>query len=431
MSRIIVIVCSISLLMTCKKEAQHLSNTNDRNNMKTGYEALLIDIDAEGVDENIAENVAQAKRYYTNIDLGSSSDFNTEWRSFLISGVGVIDIPEAGEYYFRLTSAGKVGLSLNNVDLVMHYDKHEKANRTGSRNLLKGPALFDFHYYPCEFEPVLILEWSRDGKEFEVIPDRFFKSATTVDVEPFEEDLDMEESQDPNTLTQKEIDEGWELLFDGKSTQGWHTYNNPGTIGFRWKAEDDALKFNGYDKYFIYKVAGKIFYHARIDKKQDGGVDIVSDKAFDNFILKLEWKISEYGNSGIFYTVQEIPEYDEGWKSSPEMQVLHDQGQKDGMIRSHRSGDLYDLIPCSERRTRGANEWNSVKIIKNKGKVEHWMNGKMVLNYDMNSDSWKEMIAKSKFAPYIENFGLAGPGKIGLQDHDDTVWYRNIKIKKL
>ena len=169
-----------------------------------------------------------------------------------------------------------------------------------------------------------------------------------------------------------------------------------------------------YEKFFKYYVGGKLFYHARINKEQDGGLDIVTDEAFEDFELKLQWKISEYGNSGIFYTVQEIPHYDEGWKSSPEMQVLHDQGQKDGMIRSHRSGDLYDLIPCSERRTKGANEWNSIKIVKKQGKVEHWMNGKKVLEYDLNSENWKTMIASSKIAPYIDNFGSKTPFFISL-----------------
>ena len=430
MNKSVIVLCSLLMVLSCKESPKTI-NSNEEESMNTGYEVLIIDINADDIDQNIDPNVAQDRQLFQNLNMANPSDFRTEWKRFHMKGVGVLDIPEAGEYFFRLTSSGKVGLSLNNVDLVIDYDKHEKNQKEGNRILPKGPAVFDFSYYACEFDPLLVLEWSKDGNTFEAIPDEYYKNTSVVDVEPWVDNDTSESTQEPNTLTDQEIEDGWKLLFDGTTTNGWHTYNRPGKIGSRWVAEDGALKFNGYDKYIKFKVAGKIFYHANVNKELQGGWDIVTDEAFENFELKLDWKISEYGNSGIFYTVQEIPEYDEGWKSSPEMQVLDDQGQKDGMIRSHRSADLYDLIPCTTRRTKAANNWNSSKIVKNRGKVEHWMNGEIVLSYDLNSDEWNNMIANSKFAPYSENFGSTGPGKIGLQDHDDTVWYRNIKIKSL
>ena len=191
----------------------------------------------------------------------------------------------------------------------------------------------------------------------------------------------------------------------------------------------------GYGDYYLtYFIDGTRFYHSGLDadkKKKLGGIDIVTDEAFENFELNLECKISKNGNSGLFYTVQEIPEYTDGWKSSPEMQIMDNQGHKDGLIYRHRTGDLYDLISSNKAMARAAGEWNQIRIIKNDGKVEHWMNGEMVLNYDINSPIWSKMINDSKFLPYKENFATTGPGKIGLQDHDDQVWFRNIKIRVL
>ena len=146
-------------------------------------------------------------------------------------------------------------------------------------------------------------------------------------------------------------------------------------------------------------------------------------------------KISEAGNNGIFYTVQEgviqesIENY-EIWNTSPEMQVMDNLKHKDGLINKHRAGDLYDLIACNPIRVKPQGDWNKVLIIKNDGKVEHWLNGTKILNFDLNSDAWKDMISKSKFSDLTE-FANPGPGKIGFQDHDNVVYYKNIKIKVL
>ena len=216
---------------------------------------------------------------------------------------------------------------------------------------------------------------------------------------------------------------------DGKTTNGWHTYNKPGTIGRKWKAEEGMLVFEGRNR-FEFFVAGRKIELGPVDKALDGGEDIVTDEAFENFELALEWKISEAGNNGIFYTVREDKKYDENWKTSPEMQVQDNTKHKDGLIEKHRAGDLYDLIAADPIRVKPQGEWNKVRIIKNKGKIEHWLNGSKVLSYDINSDVWKDMISKSKFADLPE-FGLPGPGRIGFQDHDNRVYYKNIKIKEL
>jgi len=230
-------------------------------------------------------------------------------------------------------------------------------------------------------------------------------------------------------LSEEEKKEGWKLLFDGSTTKGWHTYSKPGTIGRKWVAKDGALVFEGRDRFDFY-VADRRIEIGKTDSAADGGKDIVSDEEFENFELSLEWKISKGGNNGLFYMVKEREDYDEVWKTSPEMQVMDNVGHKDGLIYKHRAGDLYDLIPADPIRVKPYGNWNKVRIVKNDGKVEHWLNGTMVVSYDINSEDWTEMVAKSKFAEYKE-FGTPGPGRIGFQDHDNLVYYKNIKIKEL
>lgn len=432
MKNYIVLSLLFFLIIGCKENKNTSQEMNQNTGKEMGYDAVFIDINADRIDSTINPSVTQEAKVLPNLNLTKADDFWPGKSKFFLRGLGVLNIPEDGNYFFRLTSAGKVKLQLNNVDLIVHEEMHEKGMKEGKRLLPKGPAVFDYGYYPGDKVPFLMLEWSRDGKSYEVISDEFYENTRVVEVDAWAGATEVsKDNSGLNTLTEAEKASGWKLLFDGKTTTGWHTYNKPGTIGSRWVVENGSLKFEGYEKYFTYYVAGRVFYHANIDKLAEGGLDIVTDDSYENFELVLEWKISKDGNSGLFYTVQEIETYNEGWNSSPEMQILDDQGQKDGLIRGHRSADLYDLIPSTERRTKPHGEWNKVKIVKNRGKVEHWMNGALVLQYDTNSSTWRNRIANSKFASYIENYGKPGPGKIGLQDHDDTVWFRNIKIKLL
>jgi cytochrome c len=144
----------------------------------------------------------------------------------------------------------------------------------------------------------------------------------------------------------------------------------------------------------------------------------------------LEWKISEGGNNGILYSVLEDGQYKEVWHTSPEMQILDDFVHKDGLIFKHRSGDLYDLIACKEIAVRPQGQWNRVRIVKNNGVVEHWLNGIKVVDYDAKSPEWTEMIKKSKFSN-LKDFATPGKRRIAFQDHDNQVWFRNLKIRSL
>lgn len=218
----------------------------------------------------------------------------------------------------------------------------------------------------------------------------------------------------PNTLSSKEAADGWILLFDGKSTAGWHNYAKT-TVGEAWKVENNALHLDA--------------------SKKDGwqiknGGDIVTEEEFDNFHLKLEWNIAKNGNSGIMFYVKEIQQYNYPWQTGPEMQVLDNEGHADGKIFKHRAGDLYDLIPCKKETVKAPGEWNQVEIISNKGKLDFYLNGTNVVSTQLWDDAWKQLVAGSKFKD-MPGFGTYQKGKIALQDHGDDVWYRNIKIRRL
>ena len=217
-----------------------------------------------------------------------------------------------------------------------------------------------------------------------------------------------------NVLTDQEKKEGWQLLFDGATTTGWHTYGKTG-IGKAWKVEDGTLRLDAASKK---------------DWQTAEGGDIVTDAEYQNFDLRLEWKIAPNGNSGIMFYVKEEPQYQYPWQTGPEIQVLDNDGHPDAKIAKHRAGDLYDLIAVSKETVRPVGEWNSVRIVANKGKLDGYLNGEHVLNTTMWDDAWRQLVAGSKFKN-MPGFGKFQSGKISLQDHGDNVWFRNIKIKTL
>lgn len=211
-----------------------------------------------------------------------------------------------------------------------------------------------------------------------------------------------------NSLSDQEKADGWVLLFEGTSKAGWHVYDNK-TDGAAWSVDDESLHLQPMEK---------------------SGGDIVTDQDFDNFDLKLEWKIDSGGNSGIMIYVKEDPKYENTYHTGPEMQVLDNAKHPDAKINKHRAGDLYDLISASPETVKPALAWNEVEIISNKGAIEFHLNGTRVLNTTMWDDNWKKMLKASKFKQWPD-FGTYKSGKIALQDHGDKVWFRNIKIKKL
>lgn len=219
-----------------------------------------------------------------------------------------------------------------------------------------------------------------------------------------------------NTLTASEQADGWELLFDGKTLNGWRNYRKE-TIGSGWIVDQGAIHLNA-------KPRDDGGWQAK-----DGG-DILTDKEYENYILELEWKVGNCGNSGIIYNVIESEDYDYVWQTGPEMQVLDNTCHPDAKIRTHRAGDLYDMIETKFVTVRPAGEWNQVRLVQRNGQVEHWLNGYKVVEFSIGTPEWDAMKAKSKFKDW-EGFGSVTKGKISLQDHGDPIWYRNIRIKEL
>jgi Domain of Unknown Function (DUF1080) len=202
----------------------------------------------------------------------------------------------------------------------------------------------------------------------------------------------------------------WKSLFDGKSFAGWHVFNG-GAVGDKWAVEDGTMHL-----------------------LSKGGGDIVTDAEYENFILELEWKISEGGNSGVMWGVIEDKKYCCPYVTGPEMQVLDDAKHPDsfaGKNGNHKAGSLYDMIPPSDTKVvKPAGEWNKAKMQIKSGKGTFWLNGVQMVSFPTSGDGWKTLVADSKFKK-MADFGRLPKGRIAIQDHGDQVWFRNIRIKEL
>lgn len=197
---------------------------------------------------------------------------------------------------------------------------------------------------------------------------------------------------------------GWKSLFDGKTTSGWRNYKKE-SVGPGWTVVNGVLTRSG-----------------------EGAGDIITAERFANFELALDWRVSEGGNSGIFYRATEDNDYI--WQSAPEMQVLDDAKHSDGKSPLTSAGSNFALYPAPPGVVRPAGEWNSARLVVNGNHVEHWLNGQKLLEYELGSAEWADRVAKSKFST-MPNYGKASEGHIGLQDHGDLVEFRNIRIKVL
>ena len=209
----------------------------------------------------------------------------------------------------------------------------------------------------------------------------------------------------------------WISLFDGKTTNGWHTFGKK-EAGSAWKVNEGALTLDPTNK----------------DGWQvKGGGDIVSNESFNDFHLQLEWKISKNGNSGVIFFVQDDPiKYKNTWHTGPEMQVLDNDGNEDGKNFKHRAGNLYDLISGPEGAVKAVGEWNLVDVINEKGVLTLKLNGIVTAKTNLGDDHWKELVKNSKFSKgESPDFGKVFAGHIALQDHGFEVAFRNIRIQKL
>jgi len=220
-------------------------------------------------------------------------------------------------------------------------------------------------------------------------------------------------AQAPNSLTAKEKKEGWKLLFDGKTTKGWHTYLRD-TVGSKWQVQDGVLVFDP-------------------SQPQSGGGDIVTNEVYENYELQLQWRISKGGNSGIIFDVQEDPKYSATYLTGPEMQVLDNKDAEDNKKQTHLAGCLYDMAgdsTVSKPKTPG--EWNQVRLIQNKGHLTFYLNGIKTFEGQIGSEEWNNMVANSKFKnKTFADFAKVAKGHIALQQHPGSSGWRNIKIRQL
>lgn len=223
------------------------------------------------------------------------------------------------------------------------------------------------------------------------------------------------EKFEANTLSNLEAKQGWKLLFDGKKIDQWRNFKKS-SIGSGWVINDNAIHLNAV------KEEGK--WQAK------DGSDIISREAYQDFEFKMEWKIANCGNSGIMFNVVESDKYDYVWQTGPEMQILDNTCHPDTRFRTHRAGDLYDMLESDFPCAKPAGQWNKVMIRSKAGKVDLFLNGYKTVSFEMHTPQWKEMIAKSKFKE-MPGFGLAKSGHLSLQDHGDKVWFRNLKIRKI
>lgn len=229
--------------------------------------------------------------------------------------------------------------------------------------------------------------------------------------------------------------DGYITIFDGTSLDGWRGYGKD-QVPSRWTIEDGCLKFNG----------------TGTGEGQTGeGGDLIFAHKFKNFEMELEWKISKGGNSGIFYLAQEVTSQDKDgnevlepiYISAPEFQVLDNANHPDaklGKDNNRQAASLYDMIPAVPQNAKPFGEWNKAKIMVYKGTVVHGQNDENVLEYHLWTKQWTDMLQASKFSEekwplafeLLNNCGGDNhEGFIGVQDHGDDVWFRNIRVKVL
>lgn len=225
-------------------------------------------------------------------------------------------------------------------------------------------------------------------------------------------------SQQANNLTEQEKKDGWQLLFNGKDLAGWHSYLKEKPT-LNWTAKDESIMV--------------------IEKRNGHQSDLVTDKTYGNFDLKLEWKMEPCSNSGVMFYVNETPKYQSTYMTGPEMQITDfaclytsDKSEvSDSRVTLSRAGALYGLIPSDTEWVKPAPQWNQYEIIADNGQLTFIVNGHKVVNTTMWDYNWWKLISRTKFQKWPD-FGTYREGHISLQGTEDgKVWFRNIKIKPL
>ncbi len=229
------------------------------------------------------------------------------------------------------------------------------------------------------------------------------------------QDKKLSNSNPDNTLTDKEVKEGWKLLFDGKTSANWMNAKSKNFPATGWSIKDGILIVNSGTG------------------TQNTGGDIVTINKYKNFELIVDFKYTPGANSGIKYFVDTETNNGELASIGCEYQILDDKLHPDaklGINGNRTLAGLYDLIPPKNTRDNGPDKWNRATIIVKGNHVQHWLNGQMTVEYDRNTPAWKELVATSKFKS-SPGFGEVTEGRILLQDHGNIVSFKNIKIREI
>lgn len=222
-----------------------------------------------------------------------------------------------------------------------------------------------------------------------------------------------------NTLTPAETAQGWQPLFDGKTLQGWHSFGQKGT-GKDWSVVDGSIQLD------------------RDLKAPDADfADLVTEKEYENFDLKLDWKMTACADAGVMFNVKESPKYKYTWETGPEMQIADLVCTKpDSYTLYERSGDLFDLISSDIENVNEHGHWNAIEIIVDHGHVQFFQNGHKTVDTTLWTPEWTALVAKTKFAK-MADFAKFHKGRIALQGGEDKgvppiqIAFRNIRIKEL
>lgn len=228
----------------------------------------------------------------------------------------------------------------------------------------------------------------------------------------------------PNTLSEAEIAAGWELLFDGRTFSGWRGLGMDYVPSEHWVIEEGTIrKLDSAD------------VPIAADGQPLEGADLMTEEVFEDFELYFEWKVATGANSGIKYNVSEAYSMEHEPRNAAlgfEYQILDDENHPDAMNGRHRTaGALYDLVPPNQKkRLRPVGEFNSGRIRYVGGKGEHWLNGEKIVEFEVGSPEFDSLLVASKYVDY-DRFAERRAGHIVLQDHNDEVWFRNLKIRRL
>jgi hypothetical protein len=349
------------------------------------------------------------------VDLdGDRGDFGPFEDDFLALIDGELLVQTPGVHSFRLTSDDGSQLWIDGRVVVDNDGLHGMTSQTGEIELTEGPHAFQIKYFERGGGAGLHAAWKQPGAEaLEILSDADMRSrwpkVRRVTAGPKEvaprlarnHDVGPEPPGPHNVLSDAQVADGWELLFDGQDASAWwRGYRQP-ELPKGWVVREGMLI-------------------------REGGGDIVTRAKFDDFDLYVDWRVGVGGNSGIFFNASE-----DGhaiWETAPEMQILDNVGHSNGISALQSAGANYALHAPPVDSSRVAGKWNRARIRVEGNHVQYWLNGVKTADYVIGSDDWNARVAGSKFT-HMPMYGTQANGHIGLQDHGDRVEFRNMRIR--